>query len=172
MNLISFDPKEIDLDEIEIENIMNLHEYLNNNRLSKEKDLSYNVLIATFYSFLPVIMQNKNNADLLVKNKRSLSLFEYAMKELPSNENNILILSHYLEKAINCPFYQPKTHETNNKLRFVKMNFGEIIYNNEYDIIKSDMNHPNLFICNCPLESSFKSYFELKINKIGNSQFF
>lgn len=193
-NVILIDPRKIDLTDDEVNNLLQLHEIISLKYFNKKQDdnvvniseteIERNVLISTFYSFLPVIMQSQNNADLLMNDKnihRSLSLFEFATKVLPNDENSVLILSHYLEQAINSPLYRPESSMQINRVdhhgnfRFMKMNFGEIVYNNESgknDLIKSNRNHQNLFICTRPFDSDCRSYFEIKINKIGNKQIF
>lgn len=146
-----------------------------------DSEIRESMLTAIFYSFIPIIMQNKNNAKLFLNEenfKHSLSLFELAMKTLPSNENSIIFLSHYLEQAVlNSKYFLQYKNEIdfNDSSRLIKLNYGEIIYgnnNNTNDIIKSDKNHINLFICNRLFNFNTKTYYEVKINKIGNKTIF
>lgn len=49
------------------------------------EEIMKSMLIATFYSFLPIIMQNKNNVSILLNDdnlKKSMSLFDFSRTEL------------------------------------------------------------------------------------------
>ncbi|KAK8892306.1 hypothetical protein M9Y10_029531 [Tritrichomonas musculus] len=191
-NIVLFDPQKYNLTEEEVENLLNLHEIISNSKYFKKEqkfeeeikddEISDNILIATFYSFLPIIMQNKYNAGLLLNDsniEQSLPLFKFVMNLIPSDENSILILSNYLNQAINSNLYKPKSKdeikylEKNGAFRFMKMNFGEIIYNQDKnDEIHSDLDKKNLFACSRPIDFECETYFEVKINKIGSKRVF
>lgn len=162
----------------DINNILQLHSIISNSKYFiyesdykksiTDREIKENVLISAFYSFLPMIFQNINNASILLNNnniQNSLSLFKFSMNKVPLKENNLTILSHYLEKAIIN--YEIKSFDKN---RFLKLNYGEIVLNKDHDLIKTNKNHQNLFICNRPFEFETETYFEVKINKIGNKQ--
>ncbi|KAK8878322.1 hypothetical protein M9Y10_005088 [Tritrichomonas musculus] len=182
-NSVFLDNIDLDLTEEEVGNILDLHETLINSQYFKEdqeyekeinqKEITENVLISTFYSFLPIVMQNKKNAAILLNEenmKRSLSIFNLSKQKVSSNENSILMLSHYLEQAIVSPLYNTKSTAEPflNGTRFMKMNHGEIIYNNnENDLIKGNINHLSLFLCNRPFDSKMETFYELKVKNIG-----
>lgn len=190
-NIVKLDPKKLDLNEKEINNLLQLHKIISKSKYFideqqkydyeiTDKEIAENILFSSFYSFLPIIMQNKNNAGILMSNKyldKTLSLFEFSTKSLPSNENSLLLLSHYLENAINNPMYKPKNDTNENRIdsngcfRFMKMNFGEIVYGN-LDVIKTDGEHFNLFLSSRPFDAEHETYFEIKINEIGNKRIF
>lgn len=67
-NSISVDPSQFDLNEIEIENILQLRDeifhsiYKNNQEYEEpisQNEITKSMLIATFYSFIPIMMQNE-----------------------------------------------------------------------------------------------------------------
>lgn len=186
-NVVSITNDQIDLNEIEVENILQLHDKIMKSKYFvhkqnyfddiSQKETTDNILISSFYSFLPMVMQNKNNAKLLFNDKnmkQTLSLFELSKQLIPSNENSIIMLSHYLEQAIFSPLYNTKeSNELNfeNSFRFLKMNYGQIIYGNK-DVIQTDKNYPNLFLCNRLFDSKCETFYEVKIRKIGFNNIF
>lgn len=105
--------KNFKLNDKEIDNILKLHEFLiqsdflNDNKIDqnciKYKEIIQSILITSFYSFLPIIMQIQNNAKLLLNEtniKRSLSIFEFAMRSIPSKSNSVKDLASNLEKKL------------------------------------------------------------------------
>lgn len=57
-------------------------------------------------------------------------------------------------------------------LLYFKYLYGEIIYNDDFDMIKSRKDHFKLFMATRPFDSENETYFELKIKQIGNKQVF
>lgn len=171
-NTLSFDPNSFTLTEIEVSQILAFHSSKFQSTFFKDQDYSIIteneinecVLICSFYSFLPVILQNSNSVSLLFSKpflNQTISLFELAMKDLPSNENSILILMHYLEQFIHKKF-------DINQNTFIKMNHGDISTNH----IKSNSLYYNLFFYSRPFDFDCKTYFEVELNKIGQGHFY
>lgn len=184
-NSIVTDPSKLNLNEIEIQSLLIINDYIINSKYFKndeinenemdQKEVEQNVLISAFYSFVPIIMQNKNNIDILLNKcdmKQVLSLLEISRNSLPSNENSIQVLFHYLGQAIIGSLYNGNALNYENSLHFTKMNYGEIIYDKSNDVIKSDMSHLNIFTSNRPFDSNCETYFEIKIRKIGLKNIF
>ena len=190
---IQIENTKLELNEKEIDNILHLHEvilkskYFNEEQqqpsyegIISDKEIAENILFSSFYAFLPMIMQIKHNVNLLLNEsniKRTLSLFNLAMKTVPSNLYTVDILVKILMESITGVSFNSDFNfdfNKNHSFRFLKMNFGEIIYDNEKgnDLIKSDKNHFNIFMCNMPIYYQIELYFEVKINKIGSKNIF
>lgn len=176
------------LNDKEIDNILQIHEsilyskhfygkeYVFKNVID-DREITENILISTFYSFLSIIMQNVNNMNVLLNEnniKRTLSLCEISNQTVPSNTNSILLLSHYLEQAITSPLYNETNSDNilNDSIKFMKMNYGEIIYGKENDIIKTNKNYVNVFLCNRIFDCEKETYFNLKVDNINSHSIF
>lgn len=122
-------------------------------------------------------MQNVNNMELLLNEKNiknTLSVFDISNQAIPSNSNSIYLLSHHLEQSITNSLYNETINDIdiNNKIRFMKMNFGEVIYGKENDIIKTNKNHVSVFVCNRLFDFETETYFNLKIDNIDKHNIF
>lgn len=93
---------------------------------------------------------------------RTLSIFDLATKPIPSNTNSISELSKMLSSAILETTLQNEIKFCDS-IKFMKMNYGEVVYANGEgnDIIKTNKNHFNIFICNRPFDFECETYFEI-----------
>lgn len=177
---ITSNPQYFNLSNEEIQLIFEMH-----NKASAAFDHQVNVeesiLYTNFYSCIPILMQNFNNATLLLNNPSVETFFSFACRHTEETEyNHIGELSHQVESLVQ-QIESLKVHEVDNSsnsnpysitfnsfssTRFIVANYGSI----QNHVIKSIPQKKCIFVGDFTMPSTILFYFELTMQKIGSSK--